>query len=63
MIAATQNLNTAYDVARIERFHIDHPNTGIAASAFTEALETVTINIRWMYTNAAPIKKWLKLKQ
>ncbi len=56
----TQKMNTQFDIDKIEQFLINHPNVGVAKTAFKEALETAKTNKRWMDTNAEPIKKWLQ---
>jgi hypothetical protein len=58
-----QKLNTLFDIKKINEFLLNHPNTGIAASAFLEALDYVELNVRWMDTNAEPVKQWLEQRQ
>lgn len=57
----TRKLNSQFDVMRLNRFLKNHPKLEIAKMAFTEALEEVGTNTRWMKKNLEPIKSWLKV--
>lgn len=57
----TRKLNSEFDVMRLNRFLKNHPKLEIAKMAFTEALEEVGTNTRWMKKNLEPIRSWLKV--
>lgn len=56
----TENFNSKFELMKLERFSVDHPDTGIAESAFAEAAETISSNVRWMDKNLQAIKLWLQ---
>lgn len=57
--SVTSNLNSDFDVEKLNRFLANHPYTGIAEPAFNNALETVGTNNKWVKRNKDSIKKWL----
>ena len=57
--SVTSNLNTKYQLNRVEDFIKRTPNLGIASDAFKQSLENIKTNIRWIETNKNNINTWL----
>ncbi len=55
----TNNLNTKYDLKRVEYFIATH-YLGVTTEAFQKAVENINTNIRWTERNVENIKKWLQ---
>ena len=52
--------NTPYELFKIERFREMNSNRlGTATEAFSEVIETIKTNIRWMAKNVNRIDEWL----
>ena len=58
MSSVTANMNTDFDVAKLERFKVNHAFIGIAEPAFEEALEKAKTNSHWVKQNKENLKVW-----
>ena len=57
--SVTSDLNTVYQLNRVQDFIKKHPNLGVATDAFKQATENIRTNIRWIETNKLKIHDWL----
>jgi len=59
--SVTKKLNTKESLQYIQKFIDRHPDTtGLSTTAFEEAIETITSNVRWMEDNKESVTAWLK---
>lgn len=55
--------NTKYELTKVMDFTTKYPDQGVASASFSQGLENINTNIRWMETNAQTITEWLKGKK
>lgn len=52
--------NTKYELSRVMDFMEKYPDQGVATASFSQGVENINTNIRWMETNAKTLTEWLK---
>ena len=52
-------LNSQFELKKVEDFIKRHPNLAVAKNAFSQALENINTNIRWMDKYFTKIDNWL----
>ncbi|XP_071956915.1 aminopeptidase N-like [Antedon mediterranea] len=56
----TNHFNTEFKLNEVLSFMSDHPDQGTGRTAFTQSVEKIEANIRWMSTNYNEVNDWLQ---